>query len=151
MARQGLDEKDWQLLQALQEKARTPYSELARKVNLSVPTVAERVRRLEDKGVITGYRASIDLTALDRPLRAVVRFQGTGTQMTRIADAIKEMPEVIQAFRMTGDTCFMAIITVTSTAHLESFLDSVSPYGQTQTSVIVSEPVKNWSISNVKP
>lgn len=151
MARQGLDEKDWQLLQALQEKARTPYSELARKVNLSVPTVAERVRRLEDKGVITGYRASIDLTALDRPLRAVVRFQGTGTQMTRIADAIKEMPEVIQAFRMTGDTCFMAIITVASTAHLESFLDSISPYGQTQTSVIVSEPVKNWLVNNMKP
>ncbi len=151
MARQGLDEKDWQLLQALQENARTPYSELARKVHLSVPTVAERVRRLEDKGVITGYRASIDLTALERPLKAVVRFQGTGTQMTRIADAIKEMSEVIQAFRMTGDTCFMAIIAVTSTAHLESFLDSVSPYGQTQTSVIVSEPVKNWLVSNIKP
>jgi Lrp/AsnC family leucine-responsive transcriptional regulator len=150
MSKKLLDEKSWLLLQALQQNARTSYSDLARLVGLSVPAVVERIRRLEEEGIITGYRATVSLAPLGRPLKAVVRFQGTGTQMTQIADAVKSMPEVIQAYRMTGDACFMAVVAVASTSHLEAFLDSVSRYGQTQTSIVVSEPVEAWAVEQVK-
>lgn len=145
-----LDEKDWQILRALQDNARVSYSNLAKRVSLSVPAAVERVHKLEDKGVITGYSARIDLSTLDLSLKAVVRFQGTGTQMSQVAEAVKEMPEVVQAYRMTGDTCFMAIVAVASTSHLETFLDSLSRYGQTRTSIVVSEPVERWAVEKVR-
>ena len=145
-----LDAKDWQILRVLQDNARVSYSDLAKHVSLSVPATVERVRKLEDKGVITGYGARIDLSTLDLPLKAVVRFQGTGTQMAQVAKAARDMPEVIQAFRMTGETCFMAVVAVASTSHLEAFLDSIGRYGQTQTSIVVSEPVERWSIEKVR-
>ncbi|MEM7738569.1 MAG: Lrp/AsnC family transcriptional regulator [Deinococcota bacterium] len=144
-----LDTKDWQLLKALHANARLSFSELAKSVKLSVPATAERVRKLEDKGVITGYSVQLDLKKLERPLKAVIRFQGTGQQMKRIAERVGEMPEVIQAFRMTGDTCFMAVVAVTSTDVLEMFLDSLHAFGQTHTSIIVSEPVGSLDIDKL--
>lgn len=137
-----LDSKGKKLLGALQRNARASYSELAKEVGLSVPSVTERIRKFEDAGIITGYHANIDLSALGFPIHAVVRFQGTGKQMNEVAKAVKTMPEVVEAYRMTGDTCFMAMIRASSIKHLEQFLDSLSSYGQTQTSIVVSTPVE---------
>ncbi len=136
-----LDEKGKRLLRALQENARASYSNLAKKVGLSVPSVVERIRKFEDAGVITGYHAQVNLSTLGLPIKAVVRFQGTGTQMNEVAKVVQTMPEVTEAYRMTGDTCFMAIVHVPSVNHLEQLLDTMSRYGQTQTSIIVSTPV----------
>jgi Lrp/AsnC family transcriptional regulator, leucine-responsive regulatory protein len=137
-----LDDKGWQILQALQDDARISYSNLAKRVGLSVPSVVERVRKLEDVGIITGYRAQINLCALGLPLTAVVRFHGTGRQMTEVAEAVETISEVVRAHRMTGDTCFLAVVAVRSTAHLETLMDRLSRYGETRTSVIVSTPVE---------
>jgi Lrp/AsnC family transcriptional regulator, leucine-responsive regulatory protein len=137
-----LDNIDWRLLELLQKNARTSYSELARTVALSVPSVVERIRKLEAAGIISGYHARVNLAALGRALKAVVRFSGTGSQMLEIAKAVQLMPEVIEAHRMTGDTCFIATVQVVSPKHLEQFLDRMSRYGQSQTSVIVSTPVE---------
>jgi Lrp/AsnC family transcriptional regulator, leucine-responsive regulatory protein len=137
-----LDSKGKKLLRALQKNARASYSDLAKEVGLSVPSVTERIRKFEDAGIITGYHAKIDLSALGFPVQAVVRFQGTGKQMDEVAKVVKTMPEVVEAYRMTGDTCFMAVIRVSSMTHLEQFLDRMSPYGQTQTSIVVSTPLE---------
>jgi Lrp/AsnC family transcriptional regulator, leucine-responsive regulatory protein len=137
-----LDSKGRKLLRALQKNARASYSDLAKEVGLSVPSVTERIRKFEDAGIITGYHANVDLSVLGFPVKAVVRFRGTGKQMNEVAKAVKVMPEVVEAYRMTGDTCFMAVIRVYSMTHLEQFLDQMSPYGQTQTSIIVSTPVE---------
>jgi Lrp/AsnC family transcriptional regulator, leucine-responsive regulatory protein len=146
-----LDEKGIKLLRALQENARASYSDLAKEVGLSVPSVTERVRKFEDAGIITGYHAQVNLSTLGLPIKAVVRFQGTGTQMNEVAKIICNFPEVIEAHRMTGDTCFMTIISVASMAHLEQFLDRVSRYGQTQTSIIVSTPVERRFVDEITP
>lgn len=145
-----LDEIGWKLLEALQQNARATYSELARGVGLSVPSVVERVRKLEEAGIISGYHARINLAALGLGVRAVVRFSGTGSQMVEVARAVQAMPEVIEAHRMTGDTCFIATVQVESTAHLEAFLDRVSRYGQTQTSIVVSTPVEARLVSGLR-
>lgn len=132
-------------MQALQQDARISYSDLAKQVGLSVPSVVERVRKLEDAGIITSYRAQVDLGALGLPLTAVVRFHGTGRQMVEVVEAVKTMPEVVQAYRMTGDTCFLAVVAVRSTAHLEALMDRLSRYGETRTSLVVSTPVEGRS------
>lgn len=107
-----------------------------------MPSVVERVRKLEDAGIITGYRAQVDLGALGLPLIAVVRFHGTGRQMVEVVEVVKTMPEVVQAHRMTGDTCFLAVVAVRSTSHLEALVDRLSRYGETRTSLVVSTPVQ---------
>jgi Lrp/AsnC family transcriptional regulator, leucine-responsive regulatory protein len=144
-----LDEKGIKLLRALQENARASYSDLAKAVGLSVPSVTERIRKFEDAGIITGYHAHVNLGKLGLPIKAVVRFQGTGTQMNEVDKIVRNIPEVVEAHRMTGDTCFMAIVSVASMTHLEQFLDRLSRYGQTQTSIIVSTPVRKRFVDEI--
>jgi Lrp/AsnC family transcriptional regulator, leucine-responsive regulatory protein len=134
-----LDDKGVQLLRALQENARASYSDLAKSVGLSVPSVTERVRKFEDAGIIKGYHAEVDMGL---PIRAVVRLTGTGTQMAQLAGVIQNMPEVSQAYRMTGESCFLVMVKVASMSHLEAFSERISRYGQAQTSIIVSTVVE---------
>lgn len=114
-----------------------------------MPSVVERVRKFEDAGVITGYRAQVDLGTLGLSLTAVVRFSGTGRQMAEVAEAVKTMPEVVQAYRMTGDTCFLAVVVARSTTHLEALMDRFSRYGETHTSLVVSTPVAGRNAERV--
>jgi Lrp/AsnC family transcriptional regulator, leucine-responsive regulatory protein len=145
-----LDKTNWKLLETLQQNARVSYSELAKIVNLSVPSVVERVRKLEEMGLILGYHTRVNLAVLGFGLKAVVRFSGTGSQMLEIARVVQSMPEVIEAHRMTGDTCFLAVVQVESTSHLETLLDRMSRYGQTQTSIVVSTPVEMRSVAEMQ-
>jgi Lrp/AsnC family transcriptional regulator, leucine-responsive regulatory protein len=94
---QLLDETNWAVLSLLQDNARTPYSKLAKRVGLSVPATIERIRKLEDSGVITGYHAQVDAKKLGLPILAVVRCRGTGTQLAALASRIDKIPRVIKA------------------------------------------------------
>lgn len=99
-----LDAIDWALLDALQADARLSYNELARRVHLSAPTVAQRVRRLEDAGVITGYRAGIDPVAAGLPVVAHVRMKCYGARCITIhPELLDDLPEVVEVSRLTGD------------------------------------------------
>jgi Lrp/AsnC family transcriptional regulator, leucine-responsive regulatory protein len=138
-----LDRIGWQLLNALQQNARATYSELARTVGLSVPSVIERIRKLEEARIISGYHAQINTQLLRPSIKVMVRFEGDGQQMLEVARAVQDVPEVIEAHRMTGDTCFMAFVQVDSMEHLERLLDRLSRYGRTYSSVIVSTPVQD--------
>ena len=138
---QLLDEINWAVLSALQENARTPYSKLAKRVGLSVPATIERIRKLEDAGIITGYYARVDAKRLGLPILAVVRCSGTGTQLTALARRVDKIPQIISAYRMSGDTCFLAIVVAESTEHLEKLLDEISVCAQASTSIVVSTPL----------
>jgi Lrp/AsnC family leucine-responsive transcriptional regulator len=144
--RQILDEINWAILSLLQENARTPYSKLAKRVGLSVPATIERIRKLEDTGIITCYHAQIDAKALGLPILAVIRCSGTGTQLTALASRIDKIPQVIKAYRMSGDTCFLAIVVAESTEHLEKLLNAMSAYVQASTSIVVSTPLAYRSL-----
>jgi len=146
-----LDAKGWLILKTLQEDARISYRKLAKQVGLSVPSVTERVRKLEDAGIITGYHAQVNRGAIGSPLTAVVRFHGTGRQMTEVVEAVKTLPEVVQAYRMTGDICFLAVVAVRSTDHLEALMDKLSRYGETHTSLVVSTPVEGPRVDRTMP
>ncbi|MFN0123347.1 MAG: Lrp/AsnC family transcriptional regulator [Blastocatellia bacterium] len=135
-----LDEIGWHIVEELQANARLSYAELGRRVGLSIPAVTERVRRLEDAGIITGYHAQIDFEKIGRPILAFVRMSIMG-DAARLSALLREMPEVIECHRGTGGDSFILKVSVASVHHLETLIDSLLPYGMTTTSIVLSSPV----------
>ncbi|MGB6829335.1 MAG: Lrp/AsnC family transcriptional regulator [Terracidiphilus sp.] len=138
-----LDAIAWKILEILQRDARTPFAELGRKVGLSTPAVAERVRRLQDAGVITGYHAALDMTKLGVPIRVLVRLtiHGGDVMVSRSVTAIKELSEISRCHRITGAESFVIEADVVSIRHLEVLIDKLSALGATSTSTVLSSPV----------
>lgn len=138
-----LDEIDEMILTTLIENGRTSTAELARKVKLSSPSVAERVKRLEEAGIITGYSATISPEAIGLPIAVWFRVRPVPGEMKRVADIIQSIPEITQCDRVTGEDCFLARASLASIADMERVIDLIVPYAMTNTSIIQSSPVEN--------
>src|SRR6516225_4623659 len=102
-----LDAVNVRLLRELQENPRLPMSALARRVKMSAPAVTERVKRLEDAGVIAGYRMEMDPNALGLPLTVYVRIRPAPGQLLKVAELAERTPEVVECHRITGEDCFL--------------------------------------------
>lgn len=139
-----LDEVAWKILECLQQNARVSLAELGRKVGLSTPAVAERVRRLEDAGVITGYHAMVNTAKIGVPIRVLVHLTipGGDLQISRSVTAIKGLAEVSRCHRITGAESFVIEADLVSIRHLEVLLDRLSALGATSTSTVLSSPVE---------
>ncbi|EFQ22815.1 Lrp/AsnC family transcriptional regulator [Aminomonas paucivorans] len=136
-----LDDIGRQILRALQEDARISFSELGRRVGLSSPAVAERVRRMEEGGVIQGYRAMVSYERLGFPITAFIRVSTPASRMHE-ADLIAEkIPEVLECHHLTGTDCLILKVVVSSVGHLEEVINQMGHYGQTTTSIVLSSPV----------
>ncbi len=144
---QNLDATDVELLEELQADARVSLAELGRRIGMSAPAVAERMRRLEDAGVITGYHADIDPRALGFDLGAVIRVRPHARQIPKVAQIARDTPEVVECQRITGDDCFFMRLHVRDVEHLEEVLDRFTPFGQTTTSIVQSAPVPARGVS----
>ena len=129
------------LLRELQEDARLSLAELGRRVGLSSPAVADRLERLEETGVITGYRAEIDPRALGYELAVVLRIRPAPRELPKVADLARTTPEVVECHRITGEDCFFMKLHVRDVEHLEEVIDRFAVYGQTTTSIMQSSPV----------
>src|SRR5213592_4706998 len=116
-------------------------AELARRVGMSAPAVAERVQRLERAGVIAGFRMQLDPAALGMPVTALVRIRPGPGQLPKIAETARNTPQVVECFRITGEDCFLMKIHGPSIGQLEEVLDRFLVFGQTTTSIVVSTPV----------
>ena len=138
---QLLDETNRRIIEELQAEARLTMAELGRRVSLSAPAVADRVQRLERAGVITGYHAVVDPKAIGFPLAAVVRVRPASRQLHKIPEVAREIPEVVECYRITGEDCFFVKLHLRSIDDLEEILDRFVAYGQTTTSLIHSAPV----------
>jgi Lrp/AsnC family transcriptional regulator, leucine-responsive regulatory protein len=136
-----LDDTDRRLLIELQEDARLSLAELGRRVGLSPPAVAERVRRLTDEGVIRGFRTDVDPRALGFALSAIVRVRPAPRQLGKVADLARATPEVVECHRITGEDCFFLKAHVRDVEHLEEVIDRFTFFGQTTTSVMQTSPV----------
>jgi Lrp/AsnC family leucine-responsive transcriptional regulator len=136
-----LDGVNHRLLAELQKNARLTLAELGRRLDLSPPAVADRLQRLEDDGVIMGYRAEVDPRALGYALTAVIRIRPAPRELRKVADLARETPEVVECNRITGEDCFIFKLHVRDVEHLEEVIDRFVPYGQTTTSIVQSSPV----------
>jgi Lrp/AsnC family leucine-responsive transcriptional regulator len=139
--RDVLDVINRRILSELQQDARLTMAELARRVNLSAPAVADRVERLEQAGVITGYQARVDPKAIGFPIAVVVRVAPATRQLHKIPEVARETPEVVECYRITGEDCFFLKLHLRSMDDLEEILDRFVLHGRTTTSIIHSAPV----------
>ena len=137
-----LDDIDRRILEALAADARMSLKELAQAAGLSSPSTGERLRRLEERGVISAFTVDIDPTALGYPLQAIVRVRPLPGQLHVVERIIQETPEFVECDKVTGDDCFVARLVVRSMAQLDTILDKVAEKAETSTSMVKASPVK---------
>ena len=136
-----LDSVDLRLLTALELNARLPLAELARRVEMSPQSVGERIRRMEEAGVIAGYAATLDARALGLEIGAYIRVRPVIGELPRVLDILRAIHEIVECDRITGDDCFIAKVLVPDIAALERVIDRLIPHAQTNTAIIQSSPV----------
>src|SRR4051812_38429064 len=137
-----VDRIDRNILKELQIDARTSYAEIGRRVGLTTPAIIERIRKLEDAGIVTGYGAEIDTAKVGLPITAFVRMSITGVDYSHIIEVAQESSEVLECHRGTGGDSFIMKIAVSSVEHLQEVIDRLTPYGITTTTIVLSSPVK---------
>ena len=142
-----LDDTGLRLVEELQRDARLSLAELGRRVGLSSPAVAERIKRLEGAGVIRGYRADIDPRKLGFTLGVVIRIRPAPRQLVEVAELARDSSEVVECHRVTGDDCYVITAFVRDVEHLEELIDRFAAYGQTTSSIMQSSPVPRRGIA----
>ncbi len=133
-----LDDIGWKILGELQQNARISFAELGRIVGLSTPAVTERVHKLEEAGIIVGYRAQIDPAKVGLPMLAFVNVKVGGENLARFMELAATHPEVLECHRVTGAESFLLKVAVSDVTHLEKLLDALMPYVGTTTSMVLS-------------
>lgn len=142
-----LDETGWHLLHELQQHARLSFSELGQRVGLSSPAVAERVRKMEDAGIITGYHADVNPAKLGFPVMAIIRMTSlahsgkyAGASSKQVNTLVNQFPEVIESYRASGSDITLMKVIATSVEHLDDVIERLAELGQTTTSIVLSPP-----------
>jgi Lrp/AsnC family leucine-responsive transcriptional regulator len=140
----NIDKKDRLILEALQTDARQSLAAIGKRIGLSQPAMSERVRKLEEAGVIEGYGARVNLRALGVGLQAIIRIDTTHAGIARYLKLFEAMPEVLSADRVTGEDCFFVRCAIAEPADLERVVDALAVDGSVTTSLVLSSPVKKW-------
>ena len=147
-----LDETGWRIIDALQDDARLSFSELGRRVGLSAPAVTERVKRMEDAGLISGYRVELDLEKLGMPVSALIRVAAPEEKCARLKALAHSRAEVLECHHVTGTDAYVLKVAAASMKHLESLIEAIAKAGGTPaTSVILSSPVQRGATSAMRP
>lgn len=141
----GLDERDIRLIALLESDARTSLAELARALAISPQSVSDRLKRLQDTGIIAGFTVTLDPRKLGLGISAYIRIQPALGELARVARIVKEIPEIVECDRVTGDDCFVARVHASNVEGLESVIDRLIPYARTNTAIIQSSPVPRRS------
>ena len=136
-----MDDIDKQIVNLLTLNGRTSNAELARKTGLSAPSVAERIRRLEDIGVVAGFSLKVEPKALGFPLAAYIRIRPMPGNHQKIAALMTTLDPVVECHRVTGEDCFIATAHLRSIEELEAVIDEIIPFATTNTSILQSTPV----------
>ena len=136
-----LDKKDRLIIEALQHDARQSLSALGKRIGLSQPAVSERVKKLEDLGVIRGYSARVDLRAIGFRLQAIVRVRTTHQHIQKYVSLFESIPEVLDVVRVTGDDCFVVRCAFAEPEDLERVVDALATHGSITTALVLSHPV----------
>ncbi len=136
------DEADAKIIEALIGDARMSLKDLAAQVGLSSPGVSERIRRLQERGVIRGFTAEIDPKALGYSLQAIVRIRPLPGKLHIVQQLIQDIPEFCECDKVTGEDCFVARLAVPTIEELDGILDKISDKAETSTSIVKAQPIR---------
>lgn len=144
----NIDALSWKILDAIQRNGRTSLKALAGEIDLSLPATSERLKRLEEAGVISGYRAVVHAESVGYGVTAVIGMTTPRSDKRRLLDALREMPEVIECLHVTGEDSYLLRVVTRDLQHLEDFVGSINHYGETRTSVVMSQPIRLRPVGN---
>lgn len=143
----NIDRISWRILEAVQRDGRISIKALAGEIGLSLPATSERLKRLEEAGIISGYRAVVHPESVGHSVTAVIGLTTAKPDKARLIAALKEMPEVIECLHVTGQDSYLLRVVTKDLQHLEAFVGSINGYGETRTSIVMSQPIRLRSIS----
>lgn len=146
-----LDATDWRILRELQGDSRLSYNELGRRVALSAPAVAERIRKLEDRGIITGYTAQVDPAKVGLPLLVFIQLRCDHGKCLLKTSSADVFPEIQEMHKLSGDHCTMIKAGLSSMQHLEAFKDRLSQHGRLVCNVVTSSVITHRTVDWENP
>jgi len=138
-----IDTTNWKILKCLQQNARQSNTAIANKVGITSPAVAERIRKLEDAGVIEGYHAKVSHSKTDHQLKAIITLRAFMGKLKPFIEKVKEFNEVVNCYRITGNENIVMEVVLNNQKHLEQFIDQLIKYGETSTHIILSNIIEN--------
>lgn len=141
-----VDDTNWKILKQLQENARISMSDLSKKVGLSAPAVVERIKKMEDLGIIRGYYTQLSYIKTGYQLKAIITLKVFMGRLKPFLEKVTEFKEVINCFRITGNENIIMEVVLMNQKHLETFIDQLISYGETKTHIVLSNKVENAPI-----
>jgi Lrp/AsnC family transcriptional regulator, leucine-responsive regulatory protein len=138
LSNKGLDDFNWRIIEELQKDARITNVEIGKRIGLSAPAVAERIRKLEEEGYITGYRTMVNYDKLGLSVPVFISYKASKISHAEMLKMVDKMPEVMEWHGITGSHCAMLKVIVASTKELEKIIEKLQQYGETSTSIILS-------------
>ena len=141
-----IDKLSATILRALQENSRVSFASIGRKVGLTPPAVAERVKKMEDLGIIEGYKAKVNHSSLGYQLKAIITIKAFMGKLKPFLDMVVSLKEVTNCYRITGNENIIMEVVLEDQFHLERFIDRLIQYGETRTHIILSEVISSAPI-----
>src|SRR5690606_24401770 len=143
-----IDPLNWKILNCLQKNARLPNTEIGRQVGISSPAVSERIKKMEDSGIIQGYYTAISPFEAGYQFKAIITLRAFMGKLKPFLDIVKTYDEVLNCYRITGNENIVMEVVLKNQKHLETFIDQLIIYGETKTQIVLSQVVKN---NDLKP
>lgn len=145
-----IDDLNWKILNRLQKSARYSFAEIGREIGLSSPAVAERVKKMEDAGIIEGYKTQISYHKTGHQLKAIITLRAFMGRLKPFLERVKDFEEVSNCYRITGNENIIMEVVLRNQSHLEEFIDKLITYGETKTHIVLSQVVKFAPIDKKK-
>mgnify|MGYP000317192349 FL=1 len=141
-----IDDLNWKILKHLQKNARLSSAEIGRQIGMSSPAVSERIKKMEDAGIIHGYHTVVSPFEAGYQLKAIITLRAFMGKLKPFLEKVKTYDEVLNCYRITGNENIVMEVALRNQKHLEAFIDQLIVYGETKTQIILSHVVKNNEI-----
>ncbi len=141
-----IDSLNWKILNYLQKNARLSNAEIGRHVGISSPAVSERIRKMEDVGIIQGYNTVVSSFETGYQLKAIITLRAFMGKLKPFLEKVITYDEVLNCYRVTGNENIVMEVVLKNQKHLETFIDQLITYGETKTQIVLSQVVKNSAI-----
>jgi len=145
-----VDSLNEKILKCLQENARLSNAEIGRQVGVSSPAVSERIKKMEDLGIIEGYKTIVSSFEIGYQLKAIITLRAFMGKLKPFLEKVKTYDEVINCYRITGDENIVMEVVLKNQKHLETFIDQLISYGESKTQIVLSRVVKQKAVVPIK-
>ncbi|MCH4551083.1 MULTISPECIES: Lrp/AsnC family transcriptional regulator [Aestuariibaculum] len=145
-----LDALNWKILKCLQQNARQSNAEIGRQVGISSPAVSERIKKMEDAGIILGYKTVVSPLDMGYQLKAIITLRAFIGKLKPFLEKVKTYDEVLNCYRITGNENIVMEVVLKNQKHLETFIDQLIIYGETKTQIVLSHVTRFKEIKPLK-